>query len=560
MTVKVFAPVLPASTIRHGGTAERQVSHPNLRKVHPSRTFVSQRLLLGDRSQPGRDSPRLVLEDRTGRRQQYRYNFGGGSDGDVRAYFLNSSRRTCRRKRSYKVNALANELLPGRLRARARVDYFSDIVTNQTFNTNINDASSSQRASRGNVAGGWGTYSLNGTLDHSEYFYSQLSSSVSGSWPRFTVTRNERPVPNTPFYVSARGEYASILSELRSGPIEIDRGLTRLDFSPQIRVPFRKWQWFTANSTLSWRDTYYSRSLDLTAVDPSTGSSAIVEDNLNRQFFTFQTQLIGPVLNRIWDTPDNGYAERFKHSIEPYVTFTRTSVIDNRLRIVKLEGLDQIVGGTSQYTYGVANRFYAKRRTAIRGQPAQAREIFTVDLQQAYYSNQLAAQVDPQYSTSNSGAPPSHFSPISLTLRAQPTVDFNATARAEFDSRYRELRTMSVTGTYSWSSQLQSTFGWSKRAFIAELDGFNNPNSLDHSLNASATLRTRDNKYEASTRSTTTCCDRGCSSNGSPASTTRSAARRTRVPEGQLSSVSDRRFFMSFTLAGSATSRRSTAP
>ena len=44
--------------------------------------------------------------------------------------------------------------------------------------------------------------------------------------------------------------------------------------------------------------------------------------DLNRQFYTLQSQLTGPVFNRVWDTPDNGYAEKFKHSIEPYVTVT----------------------------------------------------------------------------------------------------------------------------------------------------------------------------------------------------------------------------------------------
>ncbi len=43
---------------------------------------------------------------------------------------------------------------------------------------------------------------------------------------------------------------------------DLNSNLTRLDFFPQIRYPFKKWQWFTVNTTLSWRDTYYSSSLD----------------------------------------------------------------------------------------------------------------------------------------------------------------------------------------------------------------------------------------------------------------------------------------------------------
>ena len=56
-----------------------------------------------------------------------------------------------------------------------------------------------------------------------------------------------------------------------------------------------------------------------------------------------------------------------------------------------------------------------------------------------------------------------------------PTNELNATVRAEFDSQYRELRTISAQGTYTWTQRVQATVGWSKTAFIAELPGFNDP-------------------------------------------------------------------------------------
>jgi LPS-assembly protein len=428
---------------------------------------------------------------------EYRYNFGGGSDGFLNAHLLDQKTTdVLTATRSYQLNGSANQLLPGRFRARANVSYFSSIATNQAFNTNINDSSQSQRSFGGNVVGGRGSYAFNATIDHREYFYSQTSSAVSGSWPRISVTRNERPIQGTPFYVSASGEYVSILSDRKDDTLgETNLGVQRLDFNPQIRFPFKKWQWFTVNSTASWRDTYYSRSLDPSTIDPVTNQPAVVEDNLDRRYFTVLSQITGPLFNRVWDTPDNGYAEKFKHSIEPSLTVSRTSLIDNYDRIVKLEGIDQVVGGTIQYTYGVANRFYAKRRSKVPGQIAQAREIFTVDLRQSYYSNKAAAQFDPQYSTSNTGLAASNFGPVALSIRAQPTNELNASANAEFDSRYRALRTITVGGTYSWSTQLQSTLSWTKRGYIPELAGFNDPNALYQSLNGSSTVRTKDNKY-----------------------------------------------------------------
>jgi LPS-assembly protein len=282
---------------------------------------------------------------------EYRYNFGGGSDGNLRAHLADEQSTTGQTAtRSYRVNGSANQLLPGRLRAVARVDYFSSIATNQTFNTDINQASNTNRSFGGNVTGAWGNYSLSGTADRTEYFANQTQSNVAGSWPRISIARSERPVGDTPLYLSARGEYAHIVNIGRNPERELDRSLTRVDVSPQIRFPFKKWQWFTANSAASLRNTYYSRSLDPLTPDPLTNQPTIVGKDLNRRYVELQTQLSGPVFNRVWDTPGNGYAEKFKHSVEPYVNVTWQSVIDNVDRI--LDGTDNIAGGSTRYDYG----------------------------------------------------------------------------------------------------------------------------------------------------------------------------------------------------------------
>lgn len=430
---------------------------------------------------------------------EYRYNLGGGSDGNVRAHLLSQrqtsyaladgSQSTLAANRSYEIRGGANQALPGNLRARARVDYFSSVAAMQTFNTNIADASRSQRRIGGNVIGAWGTYSLNGTFDRTESFYNVTNSAVTGSWPRVALTRNERPIPDTPLYFSVTTEYARLLRDDRTDTTETNKGLTRLDLAPQVRFPFRKWQWFTVNSTLGWRDTFYTRSLDQ--------SLSVVDESVNRRFVTAQAQVAGPTFIRLWDTPGNRYAERFKHSIEPNVSVTRTSPIDNSSRIIQLEGTDFIVGDVTQYAYGVTNRFYAKRRVPS-GQTSQAREIANVELTQTYYTDQRAGQFDPRYASSfagTAGTAQSHFSPIALAVRALPTTDISATLRAEFDSTYRALRTITATGTYAWSGRTQTTVGWSKRAFIRDLPGFDDPTRLDHFINASSTVHTRDNRY-----------------------------------------------------------------
>ena len=83
---------------------------------------------------------------------------------------------------------------------------------------------------------------------------------------------------------------------------------------------------------------------------------------------------------------------------------------------------------------------------------------------------------------------------MSLSVRATPSISLNATVRGEFDSRTRELRTLSANTNYNWSGRLQSTVGWTRRFYIADLIGFNDPNNLDHSLNVATNAHTLDNR------------------------------------------------------------------
>jgi LPS-assembly protein len=432
---------------------------------------------------------------------EYRYNYGAGQDGTFRAHTLvqdqttytlsNGSPGVLPESRSFELRGGANQALPYNLRARGRVDYFSSVETMQQSNTNVYDASRSQRSFGGNVVGSWRTYSLNATIDRSENFYSTTESVVTGGAPRVTLSRNERPLFGGS-YVSASSEFVQSIRQRRTGEVVYDQGLARMDFTPQVRFPFRRWQWFTVNSTVSWRETFYTRSQDPDTTDPATNQPAIVEDNLNRQYFTLSAQAVGPIFNRIFDTPDNGYAERFKHSVEPFLNVTRTSSVDNFLEIVQTDGVDGVVGNATSLTYGLNNRFYAKRRT---GSVSQAQEILNVALSQTYYSDARQSLYDRQYGTTTIGTEASHFSPVFLGVRFSPTRELDARLNAEFDSRHRELRTLSASGGYNWANRVQTSASWSQRYFIEDLQGFNDPNYLDHYLNVSVNAHTVDNRF-----------------------------------------------------------------
>ena len=128
------------------------------------------------------------------------------------------------------------------------------------------------------------------------------------------------------------------------------------------------------------------------------------------------------------------------------------------------------------------------------GGPSVAREILTVSIEQSYYTDANAAQFDRRFRTSFQGTQPSNFSPAALTVRASPTSELSGTLRAEYDTQFLALRTVSADARIEIGGWFDQTAGWSQRRFVEGLSGFDNPAKLDHYLNSFTNLRTVGNR------------------------------------------------------------------
>jgi LPS-assembly protein len=426
---------------------------------------------------------------------EYRYIRGPGSDGFFRAYNL-------REHEAAYTNALGQEVVtPGRtsyelrgtlsqrigkaLRARGRVDYFSSLAVQQTYHMNVYDASRTQRSYSGSLTANLAQYTITGAYDRSEYFYGNTSSSVKGGQPRVSVTRGERPLFGSPVYLGVNGEFNNLVVQRKTAAeAVVDQGLTRFDVMPRIRVPFTKWQFLTVNSSAAFRYTYWT--------DSRTEKGGLqVPQSISRNYYELQANATGPVFNRIWSFTDNAYAEKIKHSVEPYFTVQRISAVDNFDRIVQIDYVDLVVGDTTRLGYGIANRFFRKPPGG------RSREIGSVTIGQTYYTDARASLYD-QYYRSNNGSAPSKYSPLSLLARAVPTDRITANFRAEYDTKFSAFRTMAADGTIQQGTWLQAIAGWSQRRYIEGLAGFDNKASLDHYLNGATNVRFRQNKYGGS--------------------------------------------------------------
>jgi lipopolysaccharide assembly outer membrane protein LptD (OstA) len=403
---------------------------------------------------------------------EYRYVSAPGSQGALRAYrlgetTLSTSTGLTSETTSTEVRGSLVQALPRGFRLRGGIDYFTNLSVQQQYHVDVYDASLRTRSWQGQISGPLGRgNSLSATFARSEVFYGTDQSQTIGGAPRLQFTRALTRLGRAPVYVSLSSEYAQLAYTRSTADAVYDQGLARVDVTPTVQIPLTAWPFLSARTSIAWRNTFWSESLD------PASSLQNVDDSVSRHLLDFQTTLTGPIVARVWNTPDNGYAERFKHVIEPTVSIQRTTAFDDYDKVVKIEAGDSLYGGTTRVTYGVTNRLFARRRAGGVGGGAGStgaggQELLTVQLQQTWYSNPLASTVDGSYTGAFTGRAQSSYSPIAMTTRVSPTRAVGATTRIEYNAQTGVFEALSAAGMVNLPQWVTSNVGWSRQMYAA---------------------------------------------------------------------------------------------
>jgi len=279
--------------------------------------------------------------------------------------------------------------------------------------------------------------------------------------------------------------------------IDSNGSLDRLDIVPAVRFPFNKLAFLTFNTIAQFRNTFWTDSVMTEVVN---GQEIVVRDErgqpkrlgspISRRFVELSADMNGPTLVRIWDAPNSKYAQRFRHSIEPFAQVLYRTAIDNFSAIPKIEGGDSIVGSATSYKYGLSTRFYAKKTTD--GPRAIPREIIYASIQQTYNTDARSVLSDAD-SRSRNIAPTSHFTPVSMIVRSSPFPGIDANFRTVYDGRYSRFRSFSSDA--SWEEERVSLqAGWSNVRFNPNARGENIARG-SHYFNSSTNVRFQQNRY-----------------------------------------------------------------
>jgi len=400
---------------------------------------------------------------------EYRYLLGPKAQGTVRAYSLNEKEAIiagfARPARQSKIIiGTLSQSLPLGLSARANVDYSTDVATQKLYSNSFFEATTSRRTINGGLTGVWGGLSASTGYSRTEYFYSATTSQVSGSAPGASIVYS-RKLPLLPVYFSGSADASRVLFIDRTATATVDKSVDQVDLNQSLRVPLSSLPFLSVNGSFAYRFTRVDESL---AADKRTQ----VEVPINRRYADMGVDVVGPVLTRVF-SPNNRVASRLKHVIEPSYSVKRRTTIETQDFIPTAVAPETIVGGTTQLSYGLANRVLIRQDDPLKPTAAASRELLNVSVRQSYYSDLRASKYDAGYAFSYLYRTASPFSPVAVAVRAVPTGSMVVDFKLEYDPR-KEARFkvvgVGLNGSFS-SSLIETTAGWSRLSYGTETIG-----------------------------------------------------------------------------------------
>ena len=418
----------------------------------------------------------------------FRYVASPEARGDARVFVIRekavlteTGTVTTPARQSFEVRGNLSQNLPGRIRLQARADYFSDATTQQLYQVDLAAFSRRSRYFGADASGNWGRIRVAAQAERNDVFYGTTTASSYRYQPRVNVSVSEAPVLRTKITVGGSVDTMNVVRFDDVARPETRTGVFRTDGSVTMRAPLSLGSALTLNGSVSVRRTTWDQSRD-----PLTGK--VLDAPLTRHLVETNGRVVGPVFTRVFNTPGNGFAERFKHVIEPSVNIQKRSAFTRFNEVVQFDSVDTIVGGVTQVTYGVTNRLLARVRQGDA--PAVVREIMNVEVSQTYYTDALAASYDQQYQSSFGGlyayyAPPSKLSPLRGSISLMPSPAFGGQFGLEYDTQFGAVRTYRASINAAHEA-FDLNGSWSKRQVIPGLSGFDNPASADHFLTVSA--------------------------------------------------------------------------
>jgi LPS-assembly protein len=330
-------------------------------------------------------------------------------------------------------------------RAVADMNYVSSLTFRQVFGDSFNAIVLPDQTSQAFVGRNDDSYSLNFDAYRNETFFDQ-GAVILRRFPAAEFSMMPREVRDLPIYVSLDSAVDGIH---RADPGFSTPNITqRIDFAPRITfsLPGNFGRYFTPS--FEFRETVYRNRFH---------SPNALQEALNRTTGELRLDFRGLGLERIYEHKGGWFGDRFKHVIEPEVTYRLVRGVSDIDQIIRFDERDVVVN-TNEIEYGITNRIYARRDEGAGSE--QARELLSWKISQKYFfdptlggaivpgrRNVFDALQDLTGFAFSDG--PRRFTPIVSLLRFSPRDGWSGDFQFDYDTQFHQIRSSSVTANVS---------------------------------------------------------------------------------------------------------------
>ena len=366
--------------------------------------------------------------------------------GDISAYTVHDVEQG-KMQWKYRVEH-AQDNLPGGFRGVVDLEDFSNIDFFRRFDRDPRIHTLSQIYSQAYLTKNRPTYSLNILTDRRDIFGPVNAADPFAPPPRQRFEQlpslQFRLYPNRlgalPLYLSLESSASHLVTNgLLSGPTA---NYYRADVFPTLSLQLRTPAWLSIRPQISVRDTWYSASLDPTALQ--TGQQVAVDDKLSRQYAQGQVDVVGPSFSKIFNKEFGGFT-RFKHVIEPRIRYIYTSNVADQERVIRFDTVDSpflpIVRDSVEYS--LTQRIIGREK----GAGTSSREVLSFSLRQS-------ASLSKPFTTATGGNLPgttltpgqdSKFTPLVASLHANPYQSITLDANASYGNVSHQIEQTSLS-------------------------------------------------------------------------------------------------------------------
>ena len=360
------------------------------------------------------------------------------------------------RNRAYDLKGRINQAMPRGFRLIGYIDYYTSVLTQDAYQQSL--VAAQWRTFDFSIGGNLGRYRLDANMQRVDRFQDVDTINRSGRLPSVRLSMPERPIGRSRVYFGAAGEMVNFERHFDIDNPANNLGLWRFDALPTIRAPLSNWPFLSVATSASWRLTHW-----LERRDPTLPTRPQIPEGLTRQVLDLRADLTGPTFSKVYTAaPTNGYAERFKHLIEPRLSVQWVSAFDRIERGRQLRGRQRRLDRRrhDHVSYSLTNRVLARRKRAGRCIGGPRRSWRSV-LARRYYTNAAAAAADPN----NINLTTSPFTPLTLSVVTTPGDNVRADFRMELDPQFKKPREYRASATVT-RGRTQVNGGWSKREVI----------------------------------------------------------------------------------------------